>query len=362
MDTDHHARVVWNFCLSLDLTPLYDRIGSRLGGPGSPAMDPRILAALWLYATLEGVGSGRAVAGLCSNHHAFRWLVGGVGVNHHTPSDFRVADVEFLSRLLTHSVAVLRDQDLVDLNRVAIDGRRVRASAGAASFRRKPTLQEHLADARDQVARLAEEMDDDPSAPSRREAAARGRAAREREQRVARALARLPELEGKKKPAEKDQARASTTDPEATVMKMGDGGYRPAYNAQFAATTADQAIVGVGVGTTGSDRGQVSPMLDQVADRFGVSPGGVLADGGYAAHADIEGAGSPPRGAAADSRSPSRRPRPGTSTPGGRTTRTRSPRGGSGWGRARRRRSTRSERRPSSASMPRLETDGYYDY
>ena len=287
LDTDHQARLVWDFCLGLDLTPLYDSIRSRVGGPGHPAIDPRICVAVWLYATLEGVGSARALAWLCQNHNAFRWLTGGVSVNHHTLSDFRVGHLEFLDDLLTHSVAVLREQDLVDLNRVATDGMRVRASAGAASFRRQQTLAEHLQEARDQVARLKEELDDDPSAGSRQQAAARERAARQREERIHQALARLPQLQAKKKPDEKDKARASTTDPEATVMKMADGGYRPAYNIEYAATTDGQVIVGVSVTSTGSDMGQITPMLDQIEARFDVRPEEALADGGFAKHEDI---------------------------------------------------------------------------
>jgi len=288
LDTDHQARLVWDFCLGLDLTPLYDQIRSRVGRPGHPALDPRIGVALWLYATLEGVGSARALAWLCQHHNAFRWLAGGVSVNYHTLADFRVGHLEFLDDLLTHSVAVLREQDLVDLNRVALDGMRVRASAGAASFRRKQTLEEHLQEARDQVSRLQEEMDDDPSAGSRRQAAARERVACEREGRVRQALERLPELEAKKKPGEKDKARASTTDPEATVMKMADGGYRPAYNVEYAAATAGQVVVGVSVTTSGSDMGQITPLLDQVEERFAARPQEALGDGGLAKHDDIE--------------------------------------------------------------------------
>jgi transposase len=288
LDTDHQARLVWDFCKSLDLSPLYDAVRSRVGGPGHPAIDPLICAALWLYATLEGVGSARALARLCSQHHAFRWLAGGVSVNHHTLADFRVAHLDFLDGLLTRSVAVLREQDLVDLNRVAIDGMRVRACAGAASFRRKATLEEHLEEAKHQVARLKEEMDDDPAAASRRQAAARERAARERRQRLDEALGRMPELEAKKKADERHKARASTTDPEATVMKMADGGYRPAYNVQYAAATDGQVIVGVGVMTTGSDMGQITPMLDQVEARTGERPKEALADGGFAKHQDME--------------------------------------------------------------------------
>jgi transposase len=288
IDTDHQARLVWEFCRGLDLTPLYDSIRSRVGGPGHPAIDPRLCVALWLYATLEGVGSARALAWLCENHNAFRWLAGGVSVNHHTLADFRTGQLELLDELLTHSVAVLRQQDLVDLNRIAIDGMRVRACAGAASFRRQQTLEEHLDEARQQVARLKEEMDDDPSGPSRRTAAARERAARERQKRLEEALARLPELQAKKKPGETDKARASTTDPQATVMKMADGGYRPAYNVQYATATDGQVIVGVSVISTGSDMGQITPMLEQIHERFGAYPEQGLADGGFAQHQDIE--------------------------------------------------------------------------
>ena len=288
LDTDHQARVVWDFVCQLDLAPLYARIRAVEGGPGRPAIDPRILTAVWLYATLEGVGSARALAWLCENHNAFRWLAGGVSINYHTLSDFRVADGDFLDRVLTHSVAVLRDRDLVDLNRVAQDGMRVRASAGAASFHRRCSLEEHLHEAQEQVQRLKQELDHDPAAPGRRQAAAQRRAAREREERLRQALARLPELEAKKKAGELDKARASSTDPEATVMKMADGGFRPAYNFQFSTACSSQVIVGVEVTTTGSDLGQITPMNEQIHRRHAVYPKEALVDGGFAKHQDIE--------------------------------------------------------------------------
>jgi transposase len=296
LDTDHQARVVWDFCLGLDLQNLYDAIRSRAGGPGRAAIDPRLCLALWLYATLEGVGSARALAWLCSHHHAFRWLCGGVTVNHHTLSDFRVAHVAVLDQVLTHSVAVLREQGLVDLNRVAHDGMRVRASAGAASFHRRPSLEECLREAEDQVARLKEELDDDPAAPSRRHAAARERAARERAERLQQALERLPELEAKKKADAKEKARASSTDPEATVMKMADGGYRPAYNLEYSTDTATLVIAAVAVTTSGSDAGQITPLDDQIHDRHDAYPHEALADGGFVNLEDIEAAQAAPRG------------------------------------------------------------------
>jgi len=290
LDTDHQARIVWDFVSQLDLSPLYARIRAVEGGPGRPAIDPRILTAVWLYATLEGVGSARALDWLCENHNAFRWLAGGVSLNYHTLADFRVTEGDFLDGVLTHSVAVLRDQDLVDLNRVAQDGMRVRASAGAASFHRRGTLEEHLHEAQDQVQRLKQELDHDPAAPTRRQAAARRRAAREREERLRRALDRMPELEAKKKAGEVDKARASSTDPEATVMKMADGGFRPAYNVQFSTACSSQMIVGVEVTTVGSDLGQIAPMNEQIHQRHATYPKEALVDGGFAKHQDIEAA------------------------------------------------------------------------
>lgn len=290
---DHQARVVWRFVEGVDLTDRYARIRAVEGHPGRPPADPRILLALWLYATLEGVGSARALDYLCTHHHAFRWLCGGVSVNYHSLSDFRVQHLEFLDGLLTYSVAVLREQELVDLNRVAQDGMRVRASAGAASFRRRPTLEECLAEAHEQVQRLRAELEDDPGVGQRRQQQARQRATREREERLRQALARLPELEAKKKAGDKTKARCSSTDPEATVMKMGDGGFRPAYNFQFATATDSQIIVGVEVTTSGSDQGQLAPMVEQIHERFAQRPKEALVDGGFASHADIEAVSAP---------------------------------------------------------------------
>ena len=290
---EHHARTVWQFVLGLDLSPLLDTIRAVEGGPGRPATDPRILVALWLFATVEGVGSARALDWLCANHHGFRWLCGGVSVNYHTLSDFRVGHLALLDDMLTHSVAVLMEQDLVDLNRVAQDGMRVRASAGAASFRRRPTLEQCLQEAQTQVQRLRAELETDPAEANRRQQRAQQRAAREREERVRQALARMPELEAKKKADDKEKARASTTDPEATVMKMADGGFRPAYNVQFSTDTATQVIVGVEVGTIGSDLGQLAPMVGQIQERFGQAPQEVLADGGFAKHEDIDTVSAP---------------------------------------------------------------------
>ena len=293
---EHHARAIWQFVQGLDLTLLYDTIRAIEGKPGRPATDPQILVTLWVYATVEGIGSARALDYLCTHHHGFRWICGGVAVNYHTLADFRVGHLEFLNDLLTHSVAILMEQDLVDLNRVAQDGMRVRASAGAASFRRRPTLDECLQDAQNQVQRLRAELETDPGEASRQQQKAAERAAREREERIGQALQRMPEMEAKKKGDEKAKARVSTTDAEATVMKMPDGGYRPAYNIQFSTATSGQVIVGVDVTTSGSDMGQLAPMVEQIHERFEVYPKEVLIDGGFVKHEDIEAVSVPEKG------------------------------------------------------------------
>jgi transposase len=285
---DHRARVVWDFVEGLDLSPLYQTIKAVEGHAGRSAIDPAILMALWLYATLEAVGSARALARLCEEHDAYRWICGGVSVNYHTLADFRVDHAEVLDGLLTTSVAALMAEGLVALTRVAQDGVKIRASAGGASFRRGERLAQCLAEATAQVGALREQLEADPGAGSRREAAARRRAVEERQRRVAEALAQVPGLEARRRKAGvKGPARLSTTDPDARVMKMADGGFRPAFNAQLMTTTQGQVIVGVELTNAGTDQGQLHPMVEQVQRRYGGGPTEVLADGGYVDLADL---------------------------------------------------------------------------
>ena len=290
LEQDHRARLVWGYVERQDLSALLNAIKARGAAPGRKAIDPRVLFALWLYATLDGVASGREIARLAQEHDAYRWICGGVSVNYHALNDFRGANEALMDDLLTRNVAALAAVGAVRLERVAQDGMRVRASAGAASLRRKPRLQRHLADARELVQTLKKQAKTDPGLANRRAQAARLRAAQQREQRIALALARLPELEAaKRRNGDKpEEARASTTDADATNMKMGDGGFRPAYNVQFATDCASQVIVGVDVATAGSDMGQMSPMVAQVEQRLGRAPAQWLVDGGFPAHAQID--------------------------------------------------------------------------
>jgi transposase len=307
---NHPARTVWAFVQSMDLAPLHAGIKSREGGRGAPAIDPAILVSLWLWATIDGVGSAREVARLCERDDVYRWLCGGVGVNHHTLADFRTGHAAWLDAQLTRSIASLLDRKLVELNVVAQDGLRVRASAKAASFRRREKLQHLHKLAQAQVAALKHELSEDAGASARRKQAAAERAAREREERLAKAIATMDEIaampepkkpkpskrRGKSKddgsqggagatsvdaPKARSEPRVSTTDPEARVMKMADGGFRPAFNAQLAVDVATQFIASVDVVDSGSDMRQMAPMHASVQQRYGLTPEHWLADGGF---------------------------------------------------------------------------------
>ena len=230
---DHRARLVWRMVEGFDLSSLLAPVLSREGVAGHPQTDPKILVSLWLYATLEGIGSARALARLCEQHHAYRWLCGGVSVNHHTLSDFRVAHADWLDDELARGLAGLMAAGEVDLDSVAQDGMRVRASAGGSSFHRGPRLGRLLAAAQARVAQLKAEAAQDPEPQDKRRAAAARRAANERLARIEAALAALPQARARKKrnKGDPDEARVSTTDAEARVMKMPDGGFRPLLRA-----------------------------------------------------------------------------------------------------------------------------------
>jgi transposase len=314
--TDHRVRMVWTFVEGLDVSALVAAVKAVEGRPGHPPADPRILLALWLYATADGVGSARELARLCDEHIAYQWLCGGVGMNAKTLADFRVGHGEVLERLLVDSFTALVRAGVASLDRVAQDGMRVRAAAGAASFRRQATLQECRRQAEAAVRDLRAELERDPATASRRQAAARQRAAADRERRVREALAvtedlRAEEAEKARKAAERaaeaareepagpappgkrakdkrpKEPRGSTTDPQARVMKMADGGFRPAYNVQFACDTTSGAIAKVSVDNVGSDMGKMAPMSEALADDYGQRPRQHLADGGFAKLADI---------------------------------------------------------------------------
>ena len=282
---EHPARAVWAFVERLDLSKFYERIRVREGGQGRSATDPKVLLALWLYGISDGEGSARELVRLTESHDAYRWLRGGVGLNHHTVSDFRTAHPEAVNELLTQLLASLLDSKLLTLHRIAQDGTKIRANAGAASFKRRETLHKLLKTARRQIREVDAAARD---GATERKLAAISRAAEERAERVELAIERLslirtPKAEKKRdtKGKKKSEPRASTTDPDARIMKDGGGGFRPSFNVQLATEEKSGLIIEARVTTEPADNHQLVPMLDAIETRLGEKPDQLLADAGY---------------------------------------------------------------------------------
>jgi transposase len=332
---DHQARLVWRYVAGLDLSALEGAVKSVEGHAGRAAIDPHLLLALWLFATLDGIGSARQIERLCEEHLAYLWLRGDVHVGRSVLAEFRVGHEALLDELLTKSVATLREKGLVTLERVSQDGIRIRASAGAGSFRRRDSLERALAEASAQVIALKGELDADPASSERRRTAAQLRGAADREARLAAALTQMPEIEqawarnqkkhGKKErkgrtaktaagttaddtepapaacraenadrpaeptPTRRSAPRASMTDSEARIMKMANSGFRPAFNCQIAADVDSLVVVAVDTCNVGSDAGLHAPLIADVQKHFGVTPTQWLVDGGFPTLASIEG-------------------------------------------------------------------------
>jgi transposase len=286
LPADHRARLVWSYVKLLNLEPLYAEIEVDGNTRGRTAIAPEVLVSLWLVATLESIGSARELDRRCERDIAYQWLCGGVSVNYHTLSDFRVQHGKFLEQLLVNTVAAFVHKGLVPLETIAQDGMRVRAAAGKSSFRRKPTLEELQKQAQAHLDQLQKESDSESErqAGDARRKAAQERAAREREERIKEALKQheaLSQQREKRKKGDGEKTRVSTTDPDARNMKMANGGFDPAFNVQFATDGETRVIVGVDVTNEGTDSEQMPPMLDTMEADYGQSPAKTLVDGGF---------------------------------------------------------------------------------
>jgi len=282
---DHLARVVWSLVSGLDLSEFYARIKARDDLAGRPASDPAVLLALWLYAALEGIGAARAVDRLCEYHAAYRWLCGGVPVNHNLLSEFRRDSGAILDRLLTQSLTSLIAEGLVKPEEVSIDGTKVRARAGRNSLAQEKKLAKLEAAVAQRIAALKSELDDAPEAADRRCQERTLRAAQEHDARLKRARERLAELEQEKaerakrhakEEAEKSAPSVSTSDPEARSMRMPDGSIHLAWNVQVA--TANGFIVAIEPTDRRKDSGLAVQTVEQVERRCGATPERLLAD------------------------------------------------------------------------------------
>lgn len=284
------ARLFWDVLGTLDLKAFTAKSSAVEGVAGKPMLSPRMLLTLWLYAISRGVGSAREIERLTRRDVAYRWIVGDLEVSHHTLSRFRTGYGEALNGLMTDVLASLMEKGLLSLDLVAQDGTRTRAAASAPSFRTHGSLLQ----CREQAAlhlKAVLAAADDPEY-TRAQHIRRAAAARDLQQRVEAAIATAAELQGARTSGQRP-ARASTTDAEARVMKMGDGGFRPALNVQYVVAGSElggpRTIVATQVTNVGSDMGSLTPMAKQVEERTGQLPGTVLADGGHAKAEDIAG-------------------------------------------------------------------------
>lgn len=302
---DHRARIVWRFAENLKLEPFYAAIRSREGHAGHPAADPRVLLALWLYATLEGVGSARALERLVERDMAYRWLAGGVPVNYHGLSDFRVGWATELDRLLVESVTALVEGGIIDLKEVAIDGTKVRAPASKGSFTRGGRLARLEQSVRDRIEALKGEVESDPAEGQKRRRAAQERAARETQEKVEKARSALDRLRKEKEERAKTHAQAekakappsvSLTDPEARRMSFPDGAIRAGYNIQTAALPQSGIVLAVAATDRRNDTGLAGPMVEAIFERYGCLPERLLLDQGYASQDDIVALTNHPQG------------------------------------------------------------------
>jgi len=287
IDSDHRARVIWELVGGLDLSRFYDAIKSREEKGGCPAHSPQLLISLWVYALTLGINSAREIERRCQWDPGFRWLTGLEVVNYHTLSDFRVEKKKEADELFTQLLAVLSSEGLVNLGQVTLDGTKIQAQASGKSFHREKTLQEHLQLAQQRVKELEEEDSEE-----RRQgvAKAQARARREKQERLELALQELEKVrEQKKEEEDKKEARVSSSDPEARIMKQSGGGFAPSYNTQISTDTAHGIIVDVEVTQAGNDYDQLLPAVERIQERMGKLPQQVVVDGGFISRENVEG-------------------------------------------------------------------------
>jgi len=283
IEPDHPARAIWELMGRLKLDGFYAPIEAMEGVAGRTPWDPRLLVSLWIYAYSRGISSAREIARRCAYEPAFQWLSGLGEINHHTLSDFRVDHDASLRELFVQVLGVLSSEGLVSLERVMHDGTRIKACAGADSFRREERLKEHLELARKQV----EAMGDPREEEQKRKRAAQERALRDRQQRLEQALEELQKVRQAKRSQDKEQARASESDPQARVMKQSDGGYAPSYNVQLSTEASHRIIVGAEVSQSGSDFVHLIDAVAQVEANLGRKPAQVVVDGGFTSRENI---------------------------------------------------------------------------
>jgi transposase len=285
IEEDHPARGIWAAVEQLDMKPFETAIKAVEGHAGQSALDPRVLTALWIYANSEGVSSARELSRLCEHEPGCQWITGMTSINYHTLADFRVQHREALNKIFIQILGLLSADGLIELKQVMHDGTKVRANAAPGTFRREQRLKEHLEMAQKQVEQLSDPKSEEVS---QRVAKARQRAVKEKKQRLELALKELEKLRSEKAPEDREDARVSTSDPEARKMKHSDGGYAPSYNVQLSTDAAHGIIVGVGVTQDRHDSDQLIPAIEEIQRNMEQLPGQLVTDGGYIKNTNID--------------------------------------------------------------------------
>jgi transposase len=288
VEEDHPVRAIWELVGQLDLSAFAAGIGSLEGVAGRPAYDPRLLVSLWIYSYSRGIGSAREVERRCEHDPGFRWLMGRLVINHHTLSNFRLAHRDALDEMFTQVLAVLSTEGLITLQTVMHDGTKITAQAGPGSFRQEEQIVKHLTAARDHVASMGDPREGEATV---RQAAARERAGRERVERLERALLHAQQISAAKCPGyahtRQRQTGVSSTDPEARIMRHGDGHYALSYNVQISTDAAHGIAVGLDIGQTAPDYEYLAPAIEQIGKRLGQSPERMVVDAGYTSRENI---------------------------------------------------------------------------
>jgi transposase len=296
IEPDHPARAIWELVGQRDLSGFYAPIKAVEGTAGREPVDPHLLISLWIYAYSQKIGSAREIERRCRQFDpGFGWLTGLTVINHHTLSDFRTGHGPALEQLFIELLAVLSQAEVVSLDLVMQDGMKVKANAADNSFRREPSLRQHLEAAQQQIQQLEQEAQQEleGKGQNRRQQQAQRRAVRERQERIEQALAELEQIravgkDGKDRAQKQAEARASLTDPEARIMKQAQGAIGPAYNLQISTDAKEKIIVAQAVSQSSADTGELAPAAERVEANTGRKPQKMVADKGFTNQAAVE--------------------------------------------------------------------------
>jgi transposase len=290
VDDDHSVRCIWELVGRLDLSLYYSQIAAVEGQPGREHTDPQFLISAWIYAYCRGISSAREVARQCEFEPAFQWLCGLQPISYRTLSGFRSEYKAALDDLFVQVLGMLSAEGLITMERLTLDGTKIKANAGGNTFRRKEKIEANLALAREQV-RLMDAQAAEEEKMAKRQAAAKRRAARQRVSRLEAAAREVERLQQEKKHDRKEfVARASSTDPDAHVMRNGEGGTVPSYNVQLLTDTTHGMVVNVEATTDAIDYRQLKPALKRCVTRLEQIPKQIVADGDYTNHASVQAA------------------------------------------------------------------------